>query len=86
MLFDAINSVTPQVKNLVLAVAKTPLMRDEIQHLLKLKDRKSFTDRYLQPALEQKIIEMLYPEKPNTPKQKYRLTSLGKQVLDELIV
>nr|WP_263478351.1 hypothetical protein [Francisella sp. SYW-2] len=38
-----------------------------------LKDRKSFVERYLKPALEQNLIEMTIPEKPNSKSQKYRM-------------
>ncbi|MCF6776826.1 hypothetical protein L3V83_09625 [Thiotrichales bacterium 19X7-9] len=88
MLLDAINSVTPQatpqIKNLILVISEKDLTRDEAQQLLTLKDRKSFKEFYIKPALDQKLIEMTIPEKPNSPNQKYRLTSLGKQLLIEL--
>jgi len=51
------------------------MSRDELQMALGLKDRKSFWKRYLKPALEQGLIEMTIPEKPNSSLQKYRLTS-----------
>ncbi|MBY7734828.1 hypothetical protein K6985_07235 [Francisella philomiragia] len=48
------------------------LSRQEIQDKLGLKDRKSFADRYLNPALEQGFIEMTIPHKPKSRLQKYR--------------
>jgi len=38
-----------------------------------LSDAKSFRQRYLLPALTEKLIEMTIPDKPNSRLQKYRL-------------
>lgn len=70
--------VTPQVVKLVL-VLEGELSRQEIQDKLDLAARKNLKERYINPALEIKFIEMTIPDKPNTPKQKYRLTEKGKQ-------
>ena len=64
---------TPQVKRL-LAVLTGEMTRDELQTALGLKDRKSFRERYLLPALHAGLIEMTIPSKPNSRVQKYRLT------------
>ena len=42
--------------------------------LLKLKDRENFLENHLWPAIEEGLIEKLYPNNPNHPRQKYRLT------------
>jgi len=42
-----------------------------------LKDRKSFRQSYIKPALEELFIEMTIPNKPNSKMQKYRLTLKG---------
>ena len=60
---------TPQVKQL-LAIMQGELSREDLQSALGLKDRKSFRERYLLPALEQGLIEMTIPEKPNSSLQK----------------
>jgi hypothetical protein len=65
--------VTPQVKKL-LCVLSGEMTRSELQELLALKDRKSFNERYLQPALSAGVIEMTIPDKPSSRLQKYRLT------------
>lgn len=46
--------------------------------LLSLKHRPSFLDLYLLPSLESGYIAMIYPENPNHPKQKYKLTEKGE--------
>jgi len=69
--------VTPQVISLLklLAKKKQAMTRVQLQAALKLTDRVSFRQRYLQPALKAGFIEMTIPEKPNSRLQCYRLTS-----------
>lgn len=40
--------------------------------------REHFVDNYMNPALENGLIEMKYPDSPNHPKQRYTLTEKGK--------
>lgn len=68
--------VTPQVAKL-LEVLSGEMSRNELQNLLGLSDRKSFRERYLEPALEKGLIEMTIPDKPNSRLQKYRVTAKG---------
>ncbi|MDR1242237.1 MAG: Fic family protein [Deltaproteobacteria bacterium] len=63
--------VTPQVKRL-LEVFRGEMTRDELMTTLGLKDRKSFRERYLRPALENGLIEMTLPDRPNSRLQRYR--------------
>jgi len=72
--------VTPQVKQL-LGVMQGEMTREELQNFLGLQDRKSFRERYLLPALVEKLIEMTIPDKPNSRLQKYRLTDKGRHWL-----
>ena len=48
------------------------LSAQKIMERLGLKSRASFRKVYLVPALEQKLIEMEFPDKPNSSKQRYR--------------
>jgi Fic family protein len=66
----------PQVGKLlkVLAKANRPMNRNELQAKLSLKDRKSFRERYLKPALNAGLIKMTIPDKPNSRLQQYVLT------------
>jgi Fic family protein len=65
--------VTPQVAQLVALLKQGPQGREQLQQLLQLKDRKSFSARYLQPALAAGLIEMTLPDKPQSRLQQYRL-------------
>ncbi len=60
---------------------KKPLGRHELQEALQRADRKSFSERYLQPALVAELIEMIIPDKPNSRLQQYRLTDKGRALL-----
>ena len=71
--------VTPPVEQLT-SVMTGEHNRSDLQVKLGLSDKKYFIKSYLQPALEQGFIEMTIPDKPNSSKQKYRLTEKGKTI------
>lgn len=50
---------------------------------LGLNHRPTFRTNYLHPALNEGYIIPLYPEQPSHPKQKYRLTEKGKNMLKQ---
>jgi hypothetical protein len=54
------------------------MTRDELQWVLELKDRTSFRERYLKPALQTGLIELTIPDKPNSRLQKYQLMNVGQ--------
>jgi len=56
------------------------MSRQEIQDALELKDRRNFRENYLNPALEQGLVSMKYPDNPTHYKQKYRLTAKGEEL------
>jgi ATP-dependent DNA helicase RecG len=49
---------------------------------LGLSHRPSFRQNYLHPSLKAGYIEMTIPENPRSSKQRYRITSLEKEVLN----
>ena len=75
--------VTPQVRKL-LGVLKGDLPRAKLMKAMALKDRGTFQQSYLEPALKSAFIEMTQPDSPNSPTQKYRLTDKGKNYLKEI--
>jgi Fic family protein len=90
-LYDALVSAAPQVTPQVtpqvlelLRVVKLVASRAELQAELGLRDRKSFLERYLRPALTLGLLEMSVPNKPNSRLQKYLLTDRGRQVLQRV--
>lgn len=74
--------VTPQVLSLLQCI-EGEMSRDEIMQKMGLKDIKNFRDGYLNPAVGDGWIELTIPDKPKSPKQKYKLTVLGKIELKE---
>ncbi len=74
--------VTPQVRDL-LNVFKGEESRTELQKSLGLVDRKNFRINYLNPALEEGLVELTIPDKPKSSKQKYRLTEKGRKARQE---
>lgn len=85
MILDAVSSATPQVSpqvtpqvKVLIEIISGEMSRDELQAVLALKDRKSFRELYLKPALEEGLVEMTIPDKPNSRNQKYRLTKKGQ--------
>lgn len=77
--------VTPPVEKLLgLFINHDSLGNQQIRELLNLKDKKSIREFYTGPALEIGAIEYAIPTKPNSPLQKYRITSLGREILKKI--
>jgi ATP-dependent DNA helicase RecG len=57
--------VTPQVRRLI-AVVDVEMTRAEMMEVLDLKDRMHFTNEYMQPALDDNLLEMTIPDKPRS--------------------
>jgi hypothetical protein len=67
------------VIQLVLALTET-MDRAGLQAALAMKDRKSFRELYLKPALVAGYVALTIPDKPNSRLQQYRLTAKGKSL------
>ncbi len=59
------------------------MTRDEIQKKLELKDEKHFRKNYQPVAVKLGLIERTIPDKPRSTKQRYRITPLGKKMLEK---
>ena len=81
-----LSSSTPQVphkfsqhvETLILSFNDEYMTSAEIMGAIGLKDRKSFSELYLNAALSEKAIERKYPNTPRHPRQKYRMTEQAK--------
>jgi len=75
-------SYPPPVEKLLVICTKE-FGREELQKLLGIKNKEHFLESYLKPAMEQGLLEMTIPDKPNSPLQKYRLTQKGRQWVEK---
>ncbi len=66
---------------IMLEITKSPVTSKEIMSALELKDRESFYNTYLKPAIKEGYIKYTIPEKPRSPKQKYVRTEKGNEYL-----
>ncbi len=62
----------------VVWVINNEMKRSAIQELLGLRHRETFLENYLNPSIESGFVEMTLPDKPRSPKQRYRLTKKGE--------
>jgi ATP-dependent DNA helicase RecG len=46
-----------------------------------LSDAKNFREHYLVPSIELGLVEMAFPDKPRSSKQRYHLTRAGRAAL-----
>ena len=74
----------PNIQKLILAVDEKELSVKEIMDSLGLKDRKNVLNLYLNPAIDEGFVRMLYPQSPRHPRQKYLLTVKGMALFNEL--
>jgi len=56
----------------------------DVMKIFNWKDRTKFKRKFITPMLEQDLLSMTIPDKPNSPYQKYIITEKGKKLLDEL--
>ncbi len=55
----------------------------ELMALPERSNRTKFRDQVLKPLIEAGFIEMTLPDKPQSSKQKYRLTAAGRALLEQ---
>lgn len=79
--------VTPQVKEIIqrfdglLAFCVEPQSRQALQAFCQLSDREHFRKQVLRPLIESGILSLTLPDKPNSSKQHYVLSEVGKTLL-----
>ena len=81
---DKFNTKNQYVKSLVMLIGTNELSVKEMLSGLGLKDRESFLDVYLNPAIKEKFVRLLYPNSPRHPRQKYLLTVKGLSLYNEI--
>lgn len=72
------------VRKVIEAVGNNQLSVKEMMQSLSLADRENFLNNYLNPAIKDGFVRLLYPDTPRHPRQKYLLTVKGFAVFQEL--
>ncbi|NBU72656.1 MAG: hypothetical protein EBS53_14645 [Bacteroidetes bacterium] len=80
---EVATEVATEVKKLVSLISGEHSSK-ELKVSLLLKNDEHFRKQYVKPALEQGLIEMTIPDKPNSSKQKYRLTGEGMELFKRI--
>lgn len=70
------------ISKFIIALSDQKLTASQIMAIMNLKDRKNFKTTYLDEAIAKKFVKMLYPDRPNHPRQKYYLTVKGLAILN----
>lgn len=75
-------NTTENITKLIDTLSDKKLTSNQIMQEMGLKDKKNFKATYLNEAIKAKFVKMLYPDRPNHPKQKYYLTTKGLAILN----
>ena len=74
----------PNIQRPVGIIGKRELSVKEIMAGLGLRDRKNVLSLYLNPALDERFVRLLYPDSPRHPRQKYLLTIKGMALYNKI--
>ena len=74
----------PNIIRLLRVVGEGELSVKKIMEGLELKDRKNVLNLYLNPAVSDGYVRMLYPNSPRHPRQKYLLTEKGLALYNDI--
>ncbi len=77
---DKLPGCSESVQILIGMLAEQQLSIKDMIASLNLKDRENFMANYLNPAMKEGLVVMLYPDKPRHPRQKYLLTERGLEL------
>jgi len=72
------------IQQLVLAMGEQQMSVKEMMEALSLKGRDNFLKVYLNPAIEEQYVRLLYPYSPRHPRQKYLLTVKGLALYNKI--
>lgn len=81
---DKLHTDNRNVMRLLLALGEQELSVKEIMEGLGLKDRKNVLNLYLNPAIAEGYVRLLYPQSPRHPRQRYLLTVKGQALYQEM--
>lgn len=76
--------LTEQERLLLSAIGQEQFSLKVSMEKVGLKHRPTFLENYINPAIRNGLIKVLYPENPNHPRQKYLLTIKGMALYNDL--
>ena len=74
----------PEIVKLIAILGHQQLSVTQMMEYVGLKHRPTFLQNYLNPAIADGYICLLYPDKPRHPRQRYLLTVKGMALYNEL--
>ena len=81
---DKLHTENYNITKLILVVGEKELSARGIMDGLELRDRKNVLNLYLNPAITEGYVRLLYPQSPRHPRQRYLLTVKGLALYNEL--
>lgn len=81
---DKLRTDNPNIIKLVQIVGERELSVKEMMNGVVLKGRDNFLNLYLNPAIADGYVRLLYPKSPHHPRQRYLLTVKGQMLYQEL--
>ena len=82
---DKFSTDNEYVLKIVGLLGKEKLSIKELLQRADLKDRESFMNLYVNPAIREGFVSLLHPDKPRHPRQKYLLTVKGTLLFNALL-
>ena len=82
---DKFDTDNDYVKKLIKTMGNRKMSIKEMLEAIGLKNRESFMDVYLNPAIAEGFVRLLFPDKPRHPRQKYLLTAKGLALLKTIM-
>lgn len=81
---DKLHTENTNILRLVQVIGEQELSVKEMMSGVELKGRDNFLNLYLNPALSEGYVHLLYPQSPRHPRQKYLLTVKGLALYNEI--
>ena len=81
---DKLHTENANILKLVQEIGEQKLSVKEMMNRVELKGRDNFLNLYLNPAIADGYVQLLYPKSPRHPRQRYLLTAKGQILYQEL--
>ena len=69
---------------MIIGIGEEQFTLKQIMDKIGMKHRPNFMDNFLNPAIAEGYVRLLYPDKPRHPRQKYLLTAKGLALYNEI--